>query len=102
MDIEQHKVVRLLPDVLERAHTPQKSGASIDIRVYFREDSDDGHLWGEVAFIDRDTGKLIPIEEGRGGTLPLDTDDAVPWYLNEICERMWPIARRVRTQPPAA
>ena len=58
-DPRRYKVVRLLDELMPLAATRQKSGVSFDVRLYLREDTHDGHLWAEVAFIDRETGRLL-------------------------------------------
>lgn len=95
-DARRYKVVRLLDELMPRAATPQKSGVSFDVRLYLREDSKDGHLWAEVAFIDRDSGKLINTPETA---LPLDRPEAVGWYFDVIAERGFEMARALRTTP---
>jgi hypothetical protein len=96
-DRRRYKVVRLLDELMPIAATPQRSGVSFDIRLYFREDSNDRHLWAEVAFIDRDTGKLINTPETA---LPLDRPAAVSEFFNDIAERGFQLARQLRTEPP--
>jgi hypothetical protein len=95
-DPRRYKVVRLLDDLLPRAATPQKSRISLDIRLYLREDTNDGHLWAEVAFIDRDTGKLINAPDTA---LPLDRPEAIGWFFDLIAERGFRMAVEMRTQP---
>ena len=93
---EQYKVVRLLDELLPQAATPQRSGVSFDIRLYLREDSKDGHLWAEVAFLDRETGKLINTPETA---LPLDRPEVVGWFFDKIAKKGFPLALESRTQP---
>jgi hypothetical protein len=81
---------------MPQAVTRQRSGVSFDVRLYFREDSKDGHLWAEVAFIDRETGKLINTPKTA---LPLDRPAAVPEFFGDIAERGFEMARKLRTQP---
>jgi hypothetical protein len=96
VDEQNYKVVRLLDDLLPTAATPQRSGVSFDIRLYLRENSKNGNLWAEVAFIDRDSGKLINTPETA---IPLDTPEAVGWYFGWIAEKGYPLAVERRTQP---
>jgi hypothetical protein len=95
-DANRYKVVRLLDKLMASAATPQNSGVSFDIRLYLREDSNDGHLWAEVAFIDRETGKLINTPESA---LPLDRPEVVGWYFDQIAQRGFEMAPRLRKTP---
>ena len=53
MDEDKYKVERLLPRLMARAVTAQKgANISVDCRLYFRLDPNDGQLKGEVAFAD--------------------------------------------------
>lgn len=81
---------------MARAATPQNSGVSFDIRLYLREDSNDGHLWAEVAFIDRESGKLINTPESA---LPLDKPEVIGWYFDQIAQRGFEMAPRLRKTP---
>jgi hypothetical protein len=96
MEQEEYKVVRLLDDLLPQAATPQKSGVSFDLRLYLRENTKNGQLWAEVAFIDRNTGKLLNDAENA---LPLDSPGAVGWFFGRIAEKGFPLAVELRTQP---
>jgi hypothetical protein len=95
-DATRYKVVRLLDELMPAAATPQKSGVSFDIRLYLREDSNDGHLWAEVAFLDRESGKLLNTPESA---LPLDRPEVVGWYFDHIAQRGFEMASRLRTSP---
>lgn len=95
LPIDEHKVVRLLDELLPDAATPQDSGVSFDIRLYFRENPDGSH-WAEVAFIDRATGKLLHTGQS---TLPLSGTDVVSWYFGEIAKRGFPMAVERRKRP---
>lgn len=81
---------------MPRAAKSQKSGVSFDIRLYLREDSNDGHLWAEVAFIDRETGKLINTPDTA---LPLDRPEVVGWYFDLIAQKGFDLAVQMRTEP---
>ena len=96
MDETEYKVVRLLDELLPVAATPQPSGVSFDIRLYLREDSNDGHLWAEVAFIDRETGKLLHTGEKA---LPLDRPEVVGPYFGIIADKGFKLATEMRTKP---
>jgi hypothetical protein len=96
MEEHEYKVVRLLDELLPQAATPQRSGVSFDVRLYLREDSNDGHLWAEVAFIDRSTGMLLNSPETA---LPLAHPDDVARYFGFIAEKGFPLALELRTQP---
>jgi hypothetical protein len=92
----RYKVVRLLDDLLPRAAKPQRSGVSFDLRLYLREDSNDGHLWGEVAFLDPETRKLL---NDPKNSLPLDRPEAIGEYFDHIARKGFPLARKLRTTP---
>jgi hypothetical protein len=64
------------------------------VRPYFRE-KPDGSQWAEVAFIDRETGKLMHTGDR---TLPLSGSDVVSWFFGEIAKRGFPMAVERRTQ----
>jgi hypothetical protein len=95
-DATRYKVVRLLDELMPVAATPQNSGVSFDIRLYLREDSNDGHLWAEVAFLDRSNGKLLNDVEN---SLPLDRPEVVGWYFDEIAKRGFEMVPRLRKTP---
>lgn len=95
-DGENYKVHKLLDELLPLAATPQKSGVSFDIRLYLREDSNDGHLWAEVAFIDRTTGKLLHTGDSA---LPLNSPEVVGPYFGLIADKGFRLACELRTQP---
>lgn len=70
---------------MERAMTQQKgANISVDCRLYFRLDPKDGQLKGEVAFIDRETGKLVALTAETKDTLPLDSEGGMLWFLERI------------------
>src|SRR5258708_27079980 len=96
LDAKRYKVVRLVDELMPTAATPQKSGVSFDLRHYLREGSNDGHMWAEVAFIDRTTGKLLNDPEN---SLPLDRPEVVGWFFDEIARRGFEMAPRLRTDP---
>src|SRR3954470_12177693 len=93
---QRYKVVRLLDELLPRAAKPQRSGVSFDLRLYLREDSTDGHLWGEVAFLDPKTGKLL---HGDEKSLPLARPEDIGEYFDHIARKGFPLAREMRTTP---
>lgn len=95
-DGQRYKVVRLLDDLLPRAAKPQRSGVSFDLRLYLREDSNDGHLWGEVAFLDPETGKLL---NDPKNSLPLARPEDIGEYFDHIATKGFPLARKMRTTP---
>lgn len=90
-----YKVERLLREKFPEALRPQKAGASVDVRLYFRE-RDDGHLWGGLAFLDSE-GKLVDFGPFR--QLPLDSASALPWLLGVLCELGFEAAPKTRTRP---
>lgn len=91
---EEYKVVRLLDEMLPNALKATPSGARLDCSIYFREDSKDGHLWGEVVLKDPGRGKAL---NHVGTSLPLDSPSAVKWYLGLIAEKAYPLAAERRT-----
>jgi hypothetical protein len=93
---DEYKVVRLLDEMLPGALKPTPSGARLDCRIYFREDSKDGHLWGEVVLVDADTGR--PLNDAAS-SLPLDSPEALKWYLGVMAEKAYPLAIERRTKP---
>jgi hypothetical protein len=93
---DDYKVVRLLDELLPEAATAQKSGISLDIRLYLSDNGHNGNLWAAVSFIDRDTGKLL---KHADNSLPLDSPGAVGWFFNRIAEKGFPLAVQMRTQP---
>ena len=95
LPIDEHKVVRLLDELMPSAATAQRSGVSFDVRLYFRENPD-GSQWAEVAFIHRATGKLMHTGES---TLPLSGTGVVSWFFGEIAKRGFPMAVDQRTVP---
>jgi len=97
-DGEEYKVVRLLDELLPEALKGTPAGARLDCRIYFREDSNDGHLWGEVVLQDPDTGKAL---HDASKSLPLDSPEALKWYLGLIAEKAYPLALERRTKPRA-
>src|SRR3954453_1283102 len=92
----RYKAGPLLHELMPSAATPQKSGVSFDLRLYLREDSNDGHLWAEVGFIDRKTGKLLHTGDKA---LPLDRPEAVGEYFDHIAKKGFILARSMRTSP---
>jgi hypothetical protein len=85
-----YKVERQLREAFERALKAQRSGASVDVRVYFRE-KPGGELWGGLALLGED-GRIID-------NMPLADPPSLPWLLGVMCELGFEAAPRVRTQP---
>jgi hypothetical protein len=96
MEEHEYKVVRLLDELLPLAAKAQKSGLSLDVRLYLRENRHDGKLWAEVGFLDRATGRLLNHAEN---SLPLDSPEAVGWFFGRIAEKGFPLAVEMRTEP---
>ena len=88
-----YKVERQLRSIFPTALRRQRSGASIDVRVYFRE-KPDGSLWGGLALLG-DDGRVIE-------NMPLADPPSVPWLLNLMCELGFDAAPHVRTKSRAA
>lgn len=84
-----YKVERQLRAMFSTALKPQRSGASIDVRVYFRE-KPDGSLWGGLALLG-DDGRVVE-------NMPLADPPSLPWLLNVMCELGFAAAPRVRTK----
>ena len=85
-----YKVERQLRAALPQALKAQRSGASVDLRLYFREKPDES-LWGGLALLDED-GRIID-------NMPLADPPSLPWLLGVMCELGFEAAPRVRTQP---
>lgn len=85
-----YKVERQLRDAFDGALKAQRSGASVDVRVYFRE-KPGGELWGGLALLGED-GRIID-------NMPLADPPSLPWLLGVMCELGFEAAPRVRTQP---
>lgn len=96
---EQYKVVRLLDELLPEAVKPVDSGVRLDCRIYFRE-KPNGDLWGEVIFVNPETGKAVNREPQR--SLPLQGEGVMSWYFGEIADRGFELARRLRRKPRGA
>lgn len=96
MHEQDYKVVRLLDELLPDALKPTKSGARLDCRVYFRE-KPDGSRWGEVVLVNPATGEAVTTDPDK--SLPLDSEDALAWFLGEITEKGFPLAVAMRTEP---
>ena len=92
----RYKVVRLLDDLLPRAAKPHGQASPSTSGFILREDSNDGHLWGEVAFLDPESGKLLSDPEN---SLPLDRPEAIGEYFNHIARKGFPLACKLRTTP---
>lgn len=85
-----YKVERQLRAAFPDAVKPQRSGASVDVRLYFRE-KPDGSLWGGLALLG-DDGRIID-------NMPLADPPSLPWLLGIACEIGFEAAPRVRTKP---
>lgn len=92
-DPAYYKVERQLRERFADVVRPQRSGASIDVRVYFRE-KPDGSLWGGLVLLGED-GR---VEEN----MPLADPPSIPWLLNVMCELGFDAAPRLRTVPRSA
>ena len=85
MDEGEYKVSRLMPELMARAVTEQKgANISVDCRLYFRLDPNDGQLKGEVAFLERPSGKLVKLTSTSEDSLPLDSEAGMLWCLDKI------------------
>ncbi len=85
MDEKEYKVSRLLPKLMARAVTEQKgANISVDCRLYFRLDPNDGQLKGEVAFLERPSGRLVKLTSTSEDSLPLDSEGGMLWFLDKI------------------
>lgn len=85
-----YKVERQLRAAFPDAMKPQRSGTSVDVRLYFRE-KPDGALWGGLALLGED-GRIID-------NMPLADPPSLPWLLGIACELGFEAAPRVRTKP---
>jgi len=74
-------------------YSPQPSGVSIDVRVYFRE-KPNGDLWGGLALLTED-GEIAE-------NMPLDSKEGLQWILRHVlCDVGFEAAPRLRTKPRA-
>jgi hypothetical protein len=102
MDEDEYKVSRLLRPLMELAVKEQKgANISVDCRLYFRFDPNDGRLKGEVAFIDRDGGKLVKLTSTSADSLPLDSEDGMIWFLGKVRHQGLDFVRERRDAEPA-
>lgn len=85
-----YKVERQLRTAFPDAVKAQPSGASVDVRVYFRE-KPDGSLWGGLALLDESGARLE--------NMPLADPPSLPWLLRVLCDLGFDVAPRLRTKP---
>jgi hypothetical protein len=71
-----YKVEKQLRSGFPRARKRQRSGVSVDLRIYFRE-KPDGSLWGGVGMYS-DDGERIEY-------MALDSRAGLEWLLSEVC-----------------
>lgn len=81
-DGEPHYVYKHLPALIEQAAKQQRSGYSVDIRIYARQDQKNGGRWGGVSFLNR-AGQLIDEE------MPLSEPEHVAAYVAEISRQLF-------------
>lgn len=87
----KYKVERQLRDTFPRARKPQRSGVSVDVRLYFRE-KPTGELWGGLAVLDED-GKILE-------NMPLDSPAGLRWLLADVlCDVGFAAAPSDRVDP---
>jgi len=85
-----YKVERQVRERFPEAMKAQRSGVSVDLRLYFREKS--GHArWGGLALLAPD-GTIIE-------NMPLADEASLPWLLEVICELGFEAAPQHRTKP---
>lgn len=88
----KYKVERQLREAFPRAQKPQRSGVSVDLRVYFRE-KPNGDLWGGLALLDPN-GRILE-------NMPLDSPEGLRWLLSDVlCDVGFAAAPADRTAPP--
>jgi hypothetical protein len=96
-DGQQYKVYRLLDPLLAAARKEQRSGYSVDVRIYARR-KPNGDLWGEVAFLGRD-GRIVTLGgDTAADAIPLAEPLHVEQYLSSIVARLFAAAEG---RPPA-
>ena len=83
-------VVRWLDEILPLAMQPTPSGARLDLRLYFREGPDG--RWLGVTVTDAD-GKQV------GRTLPIDKQESIAGYFDDLAAKAYPVAAAKRTKP---
>lgn len=86
----KYKVERQLRVMFPRVVKPQRSGVSVDLRLYFRE-KPDGDLWGGLALLN-EGGEIAE-------NMPLADKPSLPWLLGVLCELGFEAAPRLRTKP---
>jgi putative transcriptional regulator len=87
----KYKVERQLRETFPKVAKPQRSGVSVDLRVYFRE-KPSGDLWGGLALLNED-GEIAE-------NMPLDSKEGLQWILEHVlCEIGFDAAPEMRTRP---
>jgi hypothetical protein len=94
---EPFKVRELLPELIRNGWRRGRSdrARSIDVRLYFRT-KPNGDEWGELAIIDRETGKLVKVEGEDYVGLPVHSSEALQWFVSELVYEGWTQHRAAR------
>ncbi len=85
-----YRVERQVRDAFPGVLKAQRSGVSVDSRLYFRE-KQGGARWGGLALLGLD-GKIVD-------NMPLADESSLPWLLEVICELGFAAAPEHRTEP---
>jgi len=90
------KVERVIDEMLPRAIRPTNAGIRISLDIYLSEDDKAGSDWASVVFLDPETRKQI---NAPVNSIPLDSLDAVKWWVGKLVEKAEPLMRTMRKQP---
>jgi hypothetical protein len=92
----ESKVERVIDEMLPRAIRPTKAGIRISLDIYLTEDDKAGSAWASVVFLDPETRNQV---NAPANSIPLDSLDAVKWWVGKMVEKAEPLMRTMRTQP---
>ena len=84
-------VVRWLDEILPLAMRPTPSGARLDLRLYFTENTKKGR-WLSVAVTDADDNQI-------GKSLPIDKQESIGPYFDDLAAKAYDVAASKRTKP---
>jgi NOL1/NOP2/fmu family ribosome biogenesis protein len=95
---KEFRVERVIDEMLPRAIRPTKAGIRISLDIYLTEDDKAGSDWASVVFLDPETRKQI---NAPANSIPLDSLDAVKWWVGRMVEKAEPRTMRKQPRPPA-
>jgi hypothetical protein len=87
---DDYMVVRELDEILPLAMQPTRSGARLDLRLYFRESPKGQWLGVDVMGAD---GKQV------GPPLPIQKPEDIGPYFAALAAKAYPVAAAMRTEP---